>query len=371
MRALFAAFTLLIGAGTALAEEAAGKTTQYAGEVTASSLRLRAGPGESYQEVARLKKGARLVVHGVHAQNPDWLRVEVPQGYKAWVHGDYLAQRKDRTGVVKAGRLLIRPRPTTRYHQLTGSLQKDEVVRVLGRKQTAEGVWLQIQVPRRVPLFAHADFIKKIGPAELAEPRTEGGSAAPTAPPADPRFPGDQAVQELRPLIRKALDDKAGTTELGKLQESLVKIDRKTLSPAMYEQRNRLTAEILAAQKTRSMLELHIKKKELRGELERELAAIELKYQQRLEEIRKRYEQPRRQLFTATGVVRYKPDLFGKHPVFRLEEGRKLRYFLVSTTYDLRRFVNKRVGVTGLKDPESGTGHYTIIIHRLEILGDK
>ena len=48
----------------------------YAGEITASQLRLRAGPGQAYQEVMRLAKGDRVIVLGKHTNSPEWLEVE-------------------------------------------------------------------------------------------------------------------------------------------------------------------------------------------------------------------------------------------------------------------------------------------------------
>ena len=35
------------------------------------------------------------------------------------------------------------------------------------------------------------------------------------------------------------------------------------------------------------------------------------------------------------------------------------------------KFAGKRVGVIGLTDPESGTGYSTIMVKRIEILGNK
>ncbi|MDH3592035.1 MAG: hypothetical protein OER88_09160, partial [Planctomycetota bacterium] len=53
----------------------AEEVTTYAGEVTATKLNLRAGPGEAYQSVVRVDHGTRFVVVGRHPNAPDWLQL--------------------------------------------------------------------------------------------------------------------------------------------------------------------------------------------------------------------------------------------------------------------------------------------------------
>ncbi|MFB3065891.1 MAG: SH3 domain-containing protein [Planctomycetota bacterium] len=369
MRVLIAAVTALVLLAPVVGAETEASAS-YAGEVTATALRLRAGPGEAYQQVSLLRKGEKLIVLGQHVHNPSWLIVELPAGYKAWVTATFVTERPDGTGIVTVDRLLVRPRATTRYHQLSGgTLAKDAQVKIVARKKTEEGLWYEIEVPRSIPLFAHGDYIRNIGPASLAEPAPAPGAKG-AVPLAMKGFAGDIKVRQMEPLVRKAIDTNAGTVELDKLRTSLEKIDRSTLSPDMREKRFVLFSDLLHAQRERSVEEIKVTKKGLERELQRELSAIEARYQRRLEEIRAKYERPKRKLFTATGIVKYNPDLFGKHPVFRLEEGGKMRYYLIATAFDLHKFKGKRVGVSGLKDAESGTGQYAIIVKRIEILGD-
>ncbi|MHC5051189.1 MAG: SH3 domain-containing protein, partial [Planctomycetota bacterium] len=153
----------------------------FAGEVTASRLKLRAGPGPSYQPVVTVEKGSRVIVLGKHANNTDWYYVEVPQGYTAWVAGRYISKAKDGTAQVTTTRLLVRPRPSTQYHQLSGRLNLNEKVKVVEQKTMPDGVWYRIEVPRRIPLYAHVDFIRNIGPAALAQPKPK--DPAPKAAP--------------------------------------------------------------------------------------------------------------------------------------------------------------------------------------------
>ena len=146
----------------------------YAGEITATGLNLRAGPGEAYQTVVKLERGDKVVVLGKHANNTAWIQVEVPGGYEAWVNAKLVKKGVDGIGEITARRVLVRPRPSTRYHQLSGRLNRGESVRITAEKRTPdEGLWCRVKVPRRIPLYASAQFVKNIGPASLA------GNAAP------------------------------------------------------------------------------------------------------------------------------------------------------------------------------------------------
>jgi uncharacterized protein YraI len=359
-----AAVVGILGA-LALADDAA----TYCGEVTAKQLRLRAGPGEAYQEVVRLEKGARVVVLGVHPNDPTWLQVEVPQGYEAWVFGEFLAKGEDGTGTVTGDRVLIRPRPSTRYHQLAGVLRKGDTVRVVGEEKAADGVWYRVVVPRSVPLYAHGDYLKNVGPASLAEPPPEAARPAPA--PAPPQGTGDGAVLELEKRVRDEIAKGWEGASLEPLKRALAEVDRDALSAEMRDRRYRLQSELLEAEKEFAVKRMMARESTIRAELEKRLGEIESEYKRKLQEIRAEHERPRTPAYTAQGIVRYRPDIFGRHPDFRIEEGGRIRYFLVSTDYDLSKFQGKRVGVLGLIDPESGTGRYTVIVKRIEILGNE
>lgn len=176
MRLLGAALTGILLLGTT----AAADDETFAGEVTASSLNLRAGPGEAYQPVVTVNKGAKVIVLGSYANDPSWSLIEVPAGYSAWVSAELVNKGEGGQGEVMASRVLVRPRPSTRYHQLSGRLEKGETVSILEERKTdSEGTWYRIRVPRRFPLYAAARYIKKIGPASLAEVAEEAAKGAP------------------------------------------------------------------------------------------------------------------------------------------------------------------------------------------------
>ena len=75
--------------------------------------------------------------------------------------------------------------------------------------------------------------------------------------------------------------------------------------------------------------------------------------------------------YTAVGIIELRPDVLGRTPAYRMNVGGKLKCYIIAPAYDLRRFKGKRVGVIGIQDRESGTGYHTVMVKRIEIIGDK
>jgi hypothetical protein len=359
--------TLVVGQSTAA-------ESTYAGEVTASRLNLRAGPGEAYQTVLTAQRGTRFLVVGIHPNNPAWLQIEIPGGFDAWVYARFLAKSKDGTAKVTADRLLVRPRPTTRYHQLSGGLRRGETVKVTGEKTTSEGSWYRVQVPQRIPLYAAAKYVDNVGPASLATPKaakmieTDDApekTSAPVVTPTDKRF------VMLEKDIRTRMAEAKQSGDLDPLRRAVNDIDRSKLSIDNRERRVRLLADILETEHKLTVEEVKRREQEVRGDLDRKLREIELKYRKRLEEIKKEYEKSKEPRYVYTGIVRWAPDPFARTPAYRLVEGGRMRCFLIAPDFDLGKFSGKRVGVQGIADPESGTGYQTVMVKRIEILGER
>jgi len=354
----------------------AAEGESYAGEVTASQLNLRAGPGDAYQPVVLVDRGTLLVVRGVHANVRDWLIVEVPQGYAAWVFGDLVTRNGDGTGTVKGDRVLVRPRASTKWHELAGRLDRGESVKILDEKRGEDGLWLQIVVPSRIPLFASAAFIRNAGPASLAVERakgaetTPGADVAPAPPAPPPESPSDKRFILVEKDIRDKLAGAKQASDIEPLRRAISEFDRGDLSRPNRERRVRLLSEINETERRIHIDELKAKEWKVRSDLEAKLEEIQRNYQRRLREIADEHERRQRPIYLATGIVQWRPDLLGRTPAYRIEEGGKMRYFLISTEYDLSRFVGSRVGITGVKDSESGTGFETVVVRRIEILGD-
>jgi len=366
---------LQFGVMFGLALVASGAVAQgdglFAGEVTASRLKLRAGPGEAYQPVVTLDRGAKVVVLGRHANDPSWYQVEVPAGYTAWVFGKYV-ERKGDTGTVTGDRLLVRPRATTRYHQLSGRLNRGEKVRVVEAKRSKDGLWYRIEVPRRIPLYAHSRYLKNVGAPKVARTASApAGDVEPAAAPEPVVTREDERFLVVESDVREKLGGVSTSKEIAPLKRSVKEIDRSQLSIENRERRVKLLADLLESERQVVIAELKEREDKVKEDLEARLAEIDRNYRKRLAEIRRQAEASRRPRFTTTGIVEWSPDIVGRYPAYRISEGGKMKYFLIATHYDLSRFVGKRVGITGIRDPESGTGHETIMVRRMEILGDK
>ena len=333
----------------------------YAGEITASKLRLRAGPGQAYQEVMRLSKGDRVIVLGKDANSPEWLEVEVPQGYTAWVFAEFIEKQADGTGKVITDRLQIRPRPSTRYHQLSGWLNTTDAVRIVEEKKQTDGLWYRVTIPRRIPLYAHDDFIKNIGDASLAEEKTTKGGTVKAI---------DKKLDTLTLRIDAALKGRK-RVDTAPMTKTLKEIKPEELAAEDRARYYRTQARLAQLEKTQVIRDLRTREGELKDSLDKRLAEIDREYRRKLEQIEADTRKSKKPRYTAIGIVRHAPDILGKYPSHRLVEGGKLRYYLISSAYDLTKFSGKRVGVIGLTDPESGTGRYTIMVRRIEIIGDK
>lgn len=366
MRLLSTAFCgVLLGAAVAAADE-----ESFAGEVTASGLNLRAGPGEAYQPVVTVQQGAKLIVLGQYANDPTWSLVEVPAGYTAWVSADLVNKVGDGKGEVQASRVLVRPRPSTRYHQLSGRLEKGETVSIVEEKKTeSEGLWYRIRVPRRFPLYAAARYIKKIGPASLAEAKEEAG-AAPALAVSD-ESASDKQFKKVEADARKKVAAAKTTGEIEVVRKSVAGIDRTQLNAENQDKRVKLLSDILDKERKLAIEELKIKENEVSAALDQKLQEIDKKYKRRLAEIREEFEREKKPRYVATGIVQFAPDIVGRYPSYRLVEGDAMRYYLIANQFDLGRFVGKRVGVVGIANAESGTGYETVMVKRIEILASE
>lgn len=366
MRLLNAAFCgVLLGAAVAAADE-----ESFAGEVTASALNLRAGPGDAYQPVLTVQQGAKLIVLGQYANDPTWSLVEVPAGFTAWVSADLVKKGEGGAGEVQASRVLVRPRPSTRYHQLSGRLEKGETVSIVEEKKTeSEGLWYRIRVPRRFPLYASARYVKKIGPASLAEAKDEAGVAPALAVSDDTA--ADKQFKKLEPDVRKKVAAAKTTAELEPIRNSVSGIDRAALNGDNQDRRVKLLSDILDKERKLAIEELKSRETEVSAALDQKLQEIDRKYKRRLAEIREEFEREKKPRYIATGIVQWAPDIVGRFPSYRLIEGDKMRYYLIANQFDLGRFVGKRVGVVGITDPESGTGYETVMVKRIEILANE
>jgi len=363
----------IVFAGDPPTNTGAAKSTagSYAAEVTASQLHLRAGPTSSYQSVALVERGRKLLVRRAAANG--WLVVEVPGGFGAWVASSFIQQDAEGVGTVTANRLLVRPRPSTSYHQLSGTLRKGETVKILGEKQVGDIKWLRVRVPQRIPLYCMGTFVKNIGPASLAVAPTAGEKADAKTAVRAANGDADARFILIEKKVRSQLGAAKSAKDLQPIRRTLSQVDGAKLS--IHNQRRHIALErqLLTKRDELVISDVELAQKGMLADLEKEIAEIEERYRARIAELEdeRRAKRGEGRRFTATGVIEHKPDLLGRTPGFRMTEGGKLRYFLIAPAYDLHQFRGKRVGVTGIMDRESGTGYYTVMVKRIEILSEK
>ncbi len=354
------------------------KSNGYAAEVTASRLQLRAGASSSYQSVLTVDQGTKLVVTSV--ASGEWATVHVPGGFNAWVSAKYVKRGAGGMGTVTGNTLNIRPRPTTRYHQLAGKLLKGESVKIVDEKLVGEDRWLKVRIPQRVPLYASIRFLKNIGPASLAvspaattSPAKKGslakkGTAAGVfAANANAKF-----IRVEKSAIAR-LKGARSVDELRAIERTLATVDQSRLTDANRKRHLELERKMFARERDLAVSDVAADEAQIQAELDRRIKAIESKYaaeMARNQAIRDG-KLARKRRYTAVGIIELRPDVLGRTPAYRLKAGGKLKFFLIAPAYDLRRFSGKRVGVIGVKDRESGTGYFTIMVKRIEIIGDK
>jgi uncharacterized protein YgiM (DUF1202 family) len=363
----------------AFAQESSAKAStdgSYAAEVTASRLHLRAGPGSSYQSVVLIEQGDRVIVR--EAAEGGWAVVEVPGGFDAWVSARFVDRAAGGdTGTVTVQNLLLRPRPSTRYHHLATKLDKGETLRVLGEETVGDEAWLKVRAPQRIPLYCAAQYLNKIGPASMALPKkeaapgsdakTDAEAPAPVAGSHDEKF----IVVEKRALA--ALPGARTVDDLQPIRRTLASVDETRLSLENRRRRVALERKLLDRERELIVASVQDHEQELLANLEKKIEAIEAKYQARLKEIEaaRTAKKSAENRYTAVGIIEYKPHLLGQTPAFRITNGGKLRYYVIAPAFDLHKFAGKRVGVIGLLDRESGTGYFTVMAKRIEIIGEK
>ena len=119
--------------------------------------------------VADLDAGDVVAVHAVD-ENTDWLTVEVPTGYAAYVYGRFL-EETDTKGIYRVTRnaVNIRPKPSddVQSFPLPQRLHAGDQVAVIGasdpNKPMAED-WVRIWTPPGVRAFVRAQHVERLEP---------------------------------------------------------------------------------------------------------------------------------------------------------------------------------------------------------------
>ncbi len=125
--------------------------------VISETLNVRSGPNINYEVLGRLGKGDTVVVMG---SRYGWKEVELPPGYKGWVHSDYVELPSEFIpgervqGTVDASRLNVRALPGLTYNIIT-QVERGDTVAVVDR----DGDWLGIEISGLATGWVHSDHI--------------------------------------------------------------------------------------------------------------------------------------------------------------------------------------------------------------------
>ena len=146
-------------------------------------------------------------------------------------------------------------------------------MKIVSEKKNTEGTWYHVRVPERIPLYAHVDYIKNIGPPKMAMPKEE---AKKSVKPPLLVTKTDERFVALEKEVREQMGDARSTEELERMRLAVADINRKQLSIDNRERRVKLMADILDAEHKRTIADLKAREAEVQGKLDERLKEIYL-----------------------------------------------------------------------------------------------
>ncbi|WP_243386211.1 SH3 domain-containing protein [Bacillus kexueae] len=155
-------------AGWLVSQKTVASTQKSTGDVTsnATGLRIRSGPGTSFQIIGYFQKGEKAEALG---EQSGWVNISY-KGQKGWVSKKYISyvnssssstspnqstsHSTPNTGTVLASALNVRSQPNTST-SIVGKLYRGEKVSIIGQ----QGKWYQIKYQNKTA-WVHGDFIQ-------------------------------------------------------------------------------------------------------------------------------------------------------------------------------------------------------------------
>ena len=144
----------------------------YVGELTATDVYIRSGPGTAYYYWAKLSAPARVIVAG---QKHGWLKILPPAGSFSWISKNFVELDADNPGIgivtgdsvrVWAGSDYVEP---MRSHSLQAKLNKGDQVKLAG-KEVSKGDYYKIAPPAGAHLWVSGQYVKYVGPVPKPKP---------------------------------------------------------------------------------------------------------------------------------------------------------------------------------------------------------
>jgi len=322
---------------------------------------LRSGPDPNHRVVRRVSGGTLLLVVGDGGRG--YLRVLVPSGYRAFIHGRYVDFDQQGLGTVNADRVNVRSIPSSVGDYPIGQVSRGRSLMVWG---PAGSEWLEVTAPGDLPLWITGGSINLVGDldealavevaearaARLAEWETRTEEARTRS---EERHAVTDAMSRLAELRAAVLTEQsrggeadftATSTALAAIRESVT--DEAVLRAVDAQQR-----EIDALQRA---ADLERERRELARQLDAERERLEqVKKEARVRRFRESSSIDEK-AFSAlrvgdevewVGFLRVRPD-DDEHPV-ALEQGTRLVGWLTCSTGRLRLadFGGRQVAVMG------------------------
>jgi len=348
---------------------AAEEEATVPGRVEASDVYVRSGASMSHERLGKLQKGDAV---RIYRRLGDWLEIAVPDRFDLFISAKYVDVQGE-MGIVTGDRVNVRPGADAKAGLPMGQCRKGD--RLAIRRKVGE--WYAVAPPSRTRAYVFAKFVTAEGtvPAAAAKP-------APSAPGTTPARPVPAVAErpEARPepsRFRKTPDARLreGTAALiEELKKPLAQWQfarvREILTPVATDgapqdraDAQRLLAEVESLEKLRAG-EQAIRDIETRRQaLEEELVRLPGP------ETGGSGERPGRYL--AVGWVVDQGVFLGRHGTHKLVQGNQTRYYLLSNTYDLDGYINRRIGIVKgrVERLPEGSGADLIAVEELEVLG--
>ena len=352
------------------------------GVITAARARVRTGPSDNHFAFTTLDSASRVIVHGVKGE---WSEIALPPYRHVWIHGDFVVDAgKNAQGIselrVRGTKVRLRGTPGT-DHEHIGFAGNHMILKSTGRRDKS-GKWVQCLAPFTARVFVHSSLIElgnKVRPAEL--PILFRGLRPPGVPANLAGGIGAAAdVKDVEKLVPGNVSPR--------LERIFDVFRAEHAKKPVFWNFGSVLAELATIEKTSEDLGEIRLAQELTAHIEGKLMPIQSDFA----------EAEKRQLAARRGVVagqRMEKEItkavhresspddkhvsvgwvvgLGKHRkvegTHMLKKGNRLLFYLKSDKIDLDRYVNKRIGVNGIKQEQPPTaGAQLILVTSVEVL---
>lgn len=375
----------------------------YVGVVKADNTGMHVRGDPNTVRVARAAKGELVMVRRAGGSEGAWLEILSSKPITAYISAKHVKKIDEKTVQVAASRVHLRPLPSTKRQHFT-TLMGGTRLRLLGQKDE----FSQVLAPKDVPVWvlgskigfygstkecgaqfdkARADARALAMAAPVAAPVVTPGKAAGAMPKAAGATPkgagatpkGAGAVPGGVAGVPGGADDRADEGKaylarletLGKRYETANGVKSIRDLKAVLADLEKLEKAALALKNERTRFKVSYQASQLITKAK--LAIIGYEHAQGRPATAKRpnptHQPDSGSVIKETGWIKREGGAFARRTRYRLEKGNVVLYYLMSPRYDLAKFVNKHVALTGevlpRKDPLASK---VLEVKRLKIL---